>query len=262
MAISYDLAHLDDVKAWLDVSGDADDALLGRLVGAVSRAILSYLGRSSILPSAHVEQFLGGGETALTLARWPVAAILACSIDGAPLSPDDFALEPADEAPPGRPQRLSLKAGRFPCGARIEATYRAGYEVSGEAATAPAQAPFSVTAAAPYGAWACDGGARLADGALLRRVAEDPGAGEYAVDGGVYQFSAAEAGAAVELSYGYVPADVALCCMDWTAERYAYRGRIGQSSKSLGGQETIAFIVADMPDFVRGALQPYRRITP
>ena len=30
-------------------------------------------------------------------------------------------------------------------------------------------------------------------------------------------------------------------CMDWAAERYAYRSRIGQQSKSLGGQETMAF---------------------
>ena len=262
MAVSYDLAHLDDVKTWLDVSGEADDALLGRLVGAVSRAILAYLGRPSILPAAFVEHFLGGGERALTLSRWPVQGVLSCTIDGAPVAPEDLALDPADEAPPGRPQRLSLKTGRFPCGARIEAAYSAGYQISGETAAAPAAAPFSLAAAAPYGEWACDGGVRLAGGAPLRRVAEAPGAGEYAVEDGVYLFSPADAGASVELAYGYVPADLALCCMDWTAERYAYRSRIGQSSKSLGGQETIAFIVSDMPDFVRGALQPYRRIAP
>ena len=55
-------------------------------------------------------------------------------------------------------------------------------------------------------------------------------------------------------------ADLAIACMDWVAERCAYRTRIGQQSKSLGGQETMAFIVKNVPDFVAAALQPYRRV--
>ena len=77
---------------------------------------------------------------------------------------------------------------------------------------------------------------------------------------GVYSFAQADAGSTVLLTYGYVPADLASCCMDWAAERYAYRSRIGQHSKSLGGQETMAFIVKDIPDFVASALSPYRRV--
>lgn len=85
-------------------------------------------------------------------------------------------------------------------------------------------------------------------------------AGQYVVSGGVYSFSPDDAGANVQLTYGYMPADLAACCIDWVAERYAYRSRIGQHSKSLGGQETMTFIVKDMPDFVAARLQPYRRV--
>ena len=62
----------------------------------------------------------------------------------------------------------------------------------------------------------------------------------------------------VLLTYGYVPADLCFAAMDWIAELYNYRTRIGQQSKSLGGQETTSFIVKNVPDFVASALQPYR----
>jgi hypothetical protein len=91
-------------------------------------------------------------------------------------------------------------------------------------------------------------------------VTGNPAAGQYAVVNGTYNFAQPDAGSTVLLTYGYVPADLASCCMDWAAERYAYRSRIGQHSKSLGGQETMAFIVKDIPDFVVSALSPYRRV--
>ena len=94
----------------------------------------------------------------------------------------------------------------------------------------------------------------------LEPVTGAPNAGQYAVVNGAYNFSQGDAGAQILLSYGYVPADLASCCIDWVAERYAYRSRIGQHSKSLDGQETMAFIVKDIPDFVLTALQPYRRL--
>jgi hypothetical protein len=80
------------------------------------------------------------------------------------------------------------------------------------------------------------------------------------VETGIYTFSAADAGAAVVLTYGYIPADLGFCCLDWAAELYSYRSRIGQRSKSLGGQETLSFIVKDVPDFVATALQPFKRV--
>lgn len=262
MARPYDLASLSDVKAWLDVSGADDDALLSRLVSQISRAILAHLDRPAILPATYAETLDGGGQRSLALTNWPVNAILSVSIDGEPLRPSDYDLEAAEAAPPGGRQSLSLRGRRFPCGARnVEVAYSAGYQVSGETAPVPLLAPFVVAAAAPYGDWASDVGV-VAGGTPLAAVSGAPGPGQYSVAGGVYAFSSAQAGAAATLTYGYVPADLGLACMDWVAERYAYRGRIGQSSKSLGGQETMAFIVRDMPEFVAAALRPYRRVCP
>ena len=62
------------------------------------------------------------------------------------------------------------------------------------------------------------------------------------------------------LNYGYVPQDLAGCALEWAADRYRYRERIAMTSKSLGGQETAAFRIAAMPDYVVMALRSFARI--
>ncbi|ACK51957.1 conserved hypothetical protein [Methylocella silvestris BL2] len=270
MASTYDLAKLADVKDWLDISGADDDALLSRLITRLSRGILNYLDRQSILPTNFSETFDGGGERSLLLGQWPVNAVLGCAVNGLPIpaapaiAPDSlrpgFVLDQGDIAPPGRRQRLSLRGRRFDCGVQnVSVSYWAGYQIADEAITIPLEAPYSVTALSPYGDWASDGGV-ISNGLAMARVAASPAAGQYSVADGVYTFNGANAGSAAAVTYGYVPADLAIGCMDWVAERYSYRSRIGQQSKSLGGQETMAYLVKDIPDFVAAALQPYRRV--
>jgi hypothetical protein len=267
-----DLVTLADLKAWLDVQSDDDDVLLGTLITQVSRTILTLLDRAAILPTLHHETRDGGNETALVLRQWPVTELLSLSINGiviepaSPLLPggarmSGYVLEPASYAPPARMQTLALRGKFFLAGVQnISITYKAGYQISNEPALVPLSAPYTVVAQAPYGAWASDCGVAYTNGTPLVAVASDPGTGQYSVAAGTYQFAASDADHAVCLTYGYVPADLAFCCMDWAAELYAYRDRIGQRSKSLGGQETMGFIVKDVPDFVASALQPYRRV--
>ena len=146
-------------------------------------------------------------------------------------------------------QRLSYPQGQFPIGVQnITITYRAGYEILAEAALVPAVAPYTVAVQAPFGAWQADTGASGASGA-------------HTVANGLYTFTAADAGATVALSYAYVPADLAQAACEWVGDRYASRTRIGQSAKTLGGQETTSFIVKAMPDVVSRLLQPYRRVS-
>ncbi len=272
MPSSYDLASLSDLKTWLDIAGSDDDLLLSQLITQISRAILNILDRPTILPTSYAETYDGGEESSLVLRHWPVNAVLSCSVNGVaiPSAPPlvagapfevGFVLDGGEAAPPGRMQRLSLRGRRFARGLQnVAISYAAGYQIAGEAIVAPAAAPYTVAPLAPYGDWASDGGVAYAGGAALTPVAANPAAGQYSVADGVYTFSAADAGAALSLTYGYVPADLAVACLDWAAERYAYRSRIGQQSKSLGGQETMAFIVKSVPDFVAAALQPYRRV--
>lgn len=272
MVSPYDLVDLTDLKAWLDVQSSNDDELLSRLITQISRTILTHLDRASILPTVHSETRDGGNETELILRQWPVTAIQSLAIDGVSIQAastlmpggartNGYVVEPASVAPPGRMQKLALRGKFFNCGVQnVVISYQAGYQISGEAALVPLSAPYAVAAQAPYGAWASDGGVAYSNGTALVAVAANPGTGQYSVAAGIYTFAAGDADRAVTLTYGYVPADLAFCCMDWAAELYAYRDRIGQRSKSLGGQETISFIVKDVPDFVTSALQPYRRI--
>ena len=251
MSTPGDLASLADCKAWLGLASTADDALLSGLITAISRAILADLGRA-IFPQTCTESLDGGGA-ALPLREWPVTSVQSCVLDGVALraaakGASGYVLEAAGTAPPGAMQRLLCRGGRFPEGPHsVAVTYRAGYEIVGEVALVPATAPYVVTAQAPFGPWAQDTGVGAAPG-------------PYTVEAGVYTLTAASAGAALALSYAYVPADLGRAALEWVADRYAARTRIGQSAKTLGGQETASFIVKAMPDVVSRLLQPYRRI--
>ena len=252
--MSNALASLADCKAWLGLATTTDDALLTTLIGDVSRAILADLGRAAVLPTTYVDTLDSSGGSAIPLRQWPVTRVLSCLVDGLPLaaaaSPGKpgFVLEGADAAPPGTMQRLLYRGGVFPAGAQnVSVTYRAGYEILGEAAMVSAAAPYTVTAQAPYGAWQVDTGVTGAQVA-------------YTVSAGVYTFGTADSGAAVALNYGYVPADLARATFEWVADRYAARTRIGQTAKTLGGQETASFVVKAMPDVVDRLLRPYRRV--
>jgi hypothetical protein len=271
-----DLAALSDVKAWLSGSsgiGSSDDALLARLITDVSGAIMAYLGRPSLTPRSFVERLDGDGKTRLFLRRYPVLAINSLLIDnqtvsaapvpaaGAPCA-GGYLLEPWDGLPPGRLQALDVFGTCFHQGRQnVVVGYSAGYAVSGESAIVPARpGPYTVTAAGPLGPWASDSGVSYANGPALTPVAGNPSAGQYVVAGGVYTFAAADAGANMLLSYGFIPAAINNACIEWVAERYRYRTRIGQSAQTIAGQQTASYSLKDVPDFIRTSLDPYRSV--
>jgi hypothetical protein len=272
MASPLDLVSLADLKSWLGITGTDDDVLLARLITQIGRAIFNVIDRPAILPSAYTETYDGGNDVSIVLRQWPVIGVSSCIVDGVAIPPSPplvggasaqigYVLDSSGTAPPGTMQRLSLRGFLFTCGLQnVTISYSAGYQITNESVVIPTTPPYSLSAQAPFGAWASDGGVVRSNGVSLTAVTGTPSVGQYAVVNGVYSFAPADAGSTVLLTYGYVPADLASCCMDWAAERYAYRSRIGQHSKSLGGQETMAFIVKDIPDFVVSALSPYRRV--
>ena len=75
-----------------------------------------------------------------------------------------------------------------------------------------------------------------------------------------YAFSAGDAGAAVSIAYGYIPQDIAQAALELAAERFRAAERIGLRSKSIGGQETIAYDISAISAPVMSLLQPYRRV--
>jgi len=283
MALS-DLATVADIKAWLGVTSSGDDALLGRLATDVSGLIYAYLGRPSLLPRIVTERYDGNGKRRLYLRQYPVLSIGALLINdtaiaaaplpaaGTAFPQSGYLLEPWDGAPPGRIQALDLFGSSvLGCGGcfwlgrqNVVVTYTAGYAVSAEAATVPANpGPYTVTVQAPYGPWSGDRGVTYANGTALVAVSGAPSVGQYAVAAGVYTFAAADAGAALLISYGFVPAAINNACIEWVAERYRYRDRIGQSAQTVQGQQTATYSLGGrrspgMPDFIAASLDPFR----
>jgi hypothetical protein len=268
----YDLTNLAALKAWLGLpaGAGANDATLAALVTAASRAILAALSRPGVAPQSYTELRDGDRHT-LMLRHWPVLQVSAVSWNGVAVpqiaagsleAAFGYVLRPGDLAPPGSPQALDL-FGVAPSHRRanVVVDYQAGYAVIGETQTIPPASPWQASALAPYGAWASDLGVVYAQsGAALTPVAASPTAGEYVVEGGLYTFASADAGAVVSLSYGYVPQDLAQAALELAAERFRAADHIGQRSKSLGGQETIAYDTGAISAPVLAMIQPYRRV--
>src|SRR5882672_118556 len=277
-----DLTYLADVKSWLGIaSGTSDaDALLSRMITMASRVVVGYCNLDNFLPAAFSDRMDGYGanQRRILLRHFPVISVSSLMLGtvvvpaGVPPSPTNAALtsgwllSPFDGSPPGQSQWLDLFGFCVPRGMQnIQVSYTAGYQVTGEAVLVPAGAgPFQPVFAQPYGAWGADAGATFAsNGVALVKVVGAPAAGQYAVTAQpvtgtpTYTFNAADSGKTVLVSYGYIPADVAQAVIEFVAERYTYRGRIGQASKSLGGQETISFSLKDMQDGVKLMLGQY-----
>ena len=114
-----------------------------------------------------------------------------------------------------------------------------------------------------------DDGITLANGTALTAVVNTglPSAGQYTATptemGAVtYLFNSAQAGQAVLISYSYTPAALEQAVIEWIGERYRYKSRIGQSSKSLGGTETTAYSLKGIPDYISQALDGYKKFLP
>ena len=121
----------------------------------------------------------------------------------------------------------------------------------------------------PYGHWVSDLGVKnAATGAALTKVATGttPASAQYALTdqtkthGGTSSLLAMLGRGAAQLRL-LVPADLAQAAMEWAAERYKYRDRIGMQSKALGGQETTSFAISDTPKFIKDAVQQYTCVT-
>ena len=243
------------------------------LISATSDQILAELGRQSILPTLYNETLDGAGGTSIMLRQYPVLSVSSLVLDGVAISPvtpnaagvtrgQGWLLEAGDPWPPGRPQRLSLSGWYYCCGSQnVSVAYTAGYQVTGEAAKVPTGGG-AVAARQIAGAWGSDSGVTYANGTSLTLVTGAPSLGQYAVAAGSYTFAAADAGASVLISYGYIPQSLALACAQWVAELVSYSSRIGMRTKSLGGQETMSYDTSAIPARVAMMLQPYRRVVP
>jgi hypothetical protein len=211
----------------------------------------------------------------MTLRHWPVISLASLTIGNCAIPQRvnpcgaGWVLESWDGTPPGRAQTLSLQGYSFglsvpgiTCSQNIQIVYQAGYQTSFEPQTITNA---SAMVLAPYGAWASDMGVTYADGTPLTPVMEAPAIGQYQLtpgQPGSYTFNSGDNGADIFISYGFIPADLTDACVELVSERFKYAQRIGETSHSLGGNETVSFNIARFTPLIAALLQPYRNVLP
>jgi hypothetical protein len=71
-----------------------------------------------------------------------------------------------------------------------------------------------------------------------------------------------DTGSTVDISYGFIPAALEQVAIEMILERFMYRGRIGEMSRTVGGQVTAKYDLKGIPDAMLDTLQRYRSILP
>lgn len=281
-----DLTTLTTAKAFL--TNAPNDNVLSGLITRVSRSLLGFMNRPSIVPTNYLEKYNGTGTQQLVLFNWPIISVASLTIqginitpanvptlNGVPLStPWGYRYAPPEVSPPGAAANLELIGIYYLFGQQSTiVSYRAGYMVSDELQIIPAT-PFQVTPNMPFGQWATDEGVTYATtGVALTPIASGtPATGQYippnpSVGQNYYAFASGDSGTQVSLSYGYVPADLEEAALETVAERAAYRTRPGVRSQSLAGQETISYGVENrvgygLSAYVMDILGPYCNVLP
>lgn len=246
-----DLTTVAHVKQWLNIAAglSADDALLARIVTAFSSHIQSWLNRVFGV-ATYAEKRNGQGGAIMAFINYPVVSVQSLKIGTTtiPASIDGSAGYVFDE------RGMYLIGYAFTRGMQnILINYTAGYQAV-EAGAIPAT-PFQVATLQP---WYNDVSVTIA-GVASVKVTGTPAAGQYAVASGVYTFATADAAKAYTITYGFTPPEVEQVAVDLISLRYRERSRIGENSKTIGG-ETISFNIKDFSDGAKAVLNNYKRV--
>ncbi|GLR26515.1 phage head-tail connector protein [Limnobacter litoralis] len=122
---SGDLTTLADVRAFLGISGEADDQLITRMITEHSQAIQNYVNRQ-LTSQDYAETLDGYGGFTLLLRNYPITAISSLSVNGRTIP------AAAGYSDPGyrfRNYEVVLNGYRFDRGLmNVEIAYTAGFE--------------------------------------------------------------------------------------------------------------------------------------
>lgn len=258
------LTKLDFVKQWLNVTTTESDTMLTQVIDSASQFILEYLNWETFQRKEYTYRFRGLGSPRILLQNWPVIRVVSVSINGQSIPECVF-----DNGKPRAgyfvnqnregPQSLELVDYSFPRGLYSQVVYEAGFETSSN--FTPKTDALTFTPTVP-GVWSANLSV-LINGAVGVLVEENPAAGQYTLsEWGTYTFSADNIDQPVVIEYSYTPFSVSQAATELVAEWFKRRERIGVTSKTLGGQETVAFSVLDMSAAVKTMLQPYKNVVP
>jgi hypothetical protein len=291
--LAGDLTTLARLTNWLEGSTTNSDPILSQLISSMTAMIYSKLNRSRLFSQSVIRTFDGTGTYQLVLPDWPVTAVTKVQVGASLINPSPLPNPTTGVIPPpslgygyrfvswngnlpGDPAVLEFNNGIWYRGAQnIQVTYNAGYLQSNEPITVPSSGPYTATVMQPQGLWCRDNGVVYASsGEALTPVATSPSVGQYIppsdTNPGFYTFSSSDSGAALLVSYSFIPADLEEACIQMVTERWSYRGRIGTLSKSLGGQETVHFMrggmrgqmFPELPPEVEALIWPYVSVLP
>lgn len=119
-----DLTTLANVKAWMGLTGNQDDALLSRLIAAASAYIETWTNRT-FAAKQYSEVRDGTGGQRLVFADYPVTAVASVVVNGNPIPASPT---PSDAGYRFDSIRLMLTGYQFSRGlGNVELTYTAGY---------------------------------------------------------------------------------------------------------------------------------------
>lgn len=248
--------------AYVEVS----QPLVQRLISSCSAFIQNWMNRT-VASTTYTQTFNGQDMPTMMLPEYPVTAIGGVAVDGLALSARPALTYPATYSNGSgytfqETGQLALSGYLFTRGYNnVTVTWDAGYLKADEAHTVPATAPYTVDT----DHWnAGDRGVTYADGTALVKVTSAPAQGEYSVADSVYTFAAADASAAVLISYGIVPYDIEQACIDTLGDWFKYRERIGTLSKSIEGQSVsyTNFTNTGLPSRAKDVLMQYRKVFP
>jgi hypothetical protein len=260
-----DLTTLANAKLWLNVTNNTQDTFLTQLITRCTQLIYSKLNRARLYSQSFLRTFDGVGNYQLILPDYPVTAVAQVNMNAMAVKPYPLPAAGTSTIPPntfgygyriplwggnlpGDPSVIEIVNGVFWAGVQnVQIAYTAGY-LEVEAQTVPGSpGPYTIAVNQPQGIWSRDNGVvYAATGVALAPVPSAPAIGQYIppsqLGGGVYTFAAADANAALLISYSFIPADLEEACIQMVAERNSYRGRVGIMDQSLGGQETMRFM--------------------
>jgi len=79
-----------------------------------------------------------------------------------------------------------------------------------------------------------------------------------------YRFARGRNNVHVTYTAGYatIPPEIEQACIELISLRYKEKNRIGEKSKSAGGQETVSYNIATFPESVKTILNNYKKVIP
>jgi hypothetical protein len=246
-----------------------DDVLVSNLITRVSTYIQMWLQRT-IASATYNEIRDGQGSYTMMMKNYPITAVHSVTIDGIAISP---------RPPLGAGSSIVYTFNGVPAGwvasdvmvmmsgtpfrkdyQNIVINYDAGF-LKVEAQNVPSSGPFNLSTQTTWSA-GDRGVTYAATGVALKKVTTAPFTGQYQENNGFYTFAVGDAGAAVNISYAYVPMDIEQACIDTIGDLFRYRDRIGEASQAIAQLGTTAFINIQIPVRARDMLQQYKKVAP